>query len=76
MGTAVSTPTSPLAISRSQSSYASGDGLVVTYTIHNSLPPTQAPDVVPGQTLTDTLAALDALTPGRPQHAAPGHPRL
>ena len=54
------TPTSPLAISRSQSSYANGDGLTVTYTIHNSLSPTNAPDVTPGQTLTDTLAALDS----------------
>lgn len=59
VATAVTTPhTAPLAISRSQSSYASGDGLVVTYTIHNNLPPTQAPDVTPGQPLTDTLAAL------------------
>ncbi|MFO7538925.1 MAG: PKD domain-containing protein [Chloroflexota bacterium] len=61
--TAVSTPTAPLAIARSQSSYASGENLVVTYTVHNSLPPTQAPDVVPGQTLTDTLAVLDNFDP-------------
>jgi uncharacterized membrane protein/PKD repeat protein/uncharacterized protein YegL len=57
------TTASPLTISRSQSSYASGDGLTVTYAIHNSLPPTQAPDVVPGQTLTDTLAALGNFDP-------------
>ncbi len=60
--TAVATTatTAPLAISRSQSSYTNGDGLTVTYTIHNSLPPTNAPAVTPGQTLTDTLAALDS----------------
>jgi uncharacterized membrane protein/uncharacterized protein YegL len=56
---ATTTAVSPIAISRSQSSYASGENLTVTYTVYNSLPPTQAPDVVAGQTLTDTLAALD-----------------
>jgi uncharacterized membrane protein len=58
--TAVSTP---LTIARSQSSYASGENLIVTYTVYNSLPPTQSPDVVAGQSLTDTLAALDGFDP-------------
>lgn len=58
--TAVTTPpTNAIAIARAQSSYASGDELTITYTVYNSLPPTQAPDVTPGQPLTDTLAALD-----------------
>ncbi|HRQ38150.1 MAG TPA: PKD domain-containing protein [Chloroflexota bacterium] len=52
-------PPHVIALARAQSSYASGQNLTVTYTVHNSLPPTQAPDVIPGQPITDTLAALE-----------------
>jgi uncharacterized membrane protein len=58
--TAVSPTNTAISVSRSQSSYTSGSGLVITYTVTNQLPPSLAPAVTAGMNLTDTLAAIDA----------------
>ncbi|MBP6471172.1 MAG: VCBS repeat-containing protein [Chloroflexi bacterium] len=63
--TAVSTPTTPdvlqpLTLTRAQSTYQAGGTAVITYTLRNTLAPTIRPDVAPGATITDTLAAISA----------------
>jgi uncharacterized membrane protein len=59
----------PLAISRSQSTFdataAPGNVLTVTFTVHNNLPPLDAPQLDPGATVTETVAALAAFDYGQ-----------
>ncbi|MBP7593460.1 MAG: hypothetical protein KBA85_17790, partial [Chloroflexi bacterium] len=50
----------PLELSRAQSTYQAGGTAVITYTLRNILPPTIRPEAAPGDTITDTLAAISA----------------
>jgi len=64
--TAVSAPPTtpdvrqPLTLSRVQSTYQAGGTAVITYTLRNTLAPTIRPEAEPGDTITDTLAAISA----------------
>jgi len=50
----------PLELSRAQSTYQAGGTAVITYTLRNTLSPTIRPEAAPGDTITDTLAAISA----------------
>ncbi|MCA9979795.1 MAG: hypothetical protein KDD89_03160, partial [Anaerolineales bacterium] len=53
----------PLTIARVQSSYQAGNTAVVTYTLRNNLSARNYPQIAPGLTVTDTVAALADFDP-------------
>lgn len=50
----------PLSLTRGQSTYQADGTAVITYTLRNSLAPTIRPDASPTDTITDTVAAIEA----------------
>ncbi len=63
---------SPLAISRVQSSYTAPGTVAITYTVHNTLSPVIIPPAPASPTITDTLAALDGFDPLRDPNTVRG----
>ncbi|MBI1297674.1 hypothetical protein GC175_22280 [bacterium] len=53
----------PLTISRVQSRYQTGGAVEITYTLHNNLTPTRAPETTAGAPVTDTVALLTTFDP-------------
>ncbi|MCZ7666648.1 MAG: hypothetical protein M5U34_05155 [Chloroflexi bacterium] len=51
---------SPLTLSKAQSTFQAGATAVITYTLRNTLPPTLRPDADANDTITDTIAAINA----------------
>jgi uncharacterized membrane protein/PKD repeat protein len=59
----------PLSVVRTQSSFTgAGGALVITYTVRNNLSPQQLPDVPPGATPEQIVAALAAFDPTSDPH--------
>ena len=51
---------SPLTLSKAQSTFQAGGTAVITYTVRNTLGPTLRPDADASDTITDTIAAINA----------------
>ena len=62
--TAVRAPdplTSPITVARVQSRYQTGNQVRITYFVNNNLPPTLAPEVALGTSITDTVGILSGV---------------
>lgn len=61
-----------LSVSRVQSNYEVSGALTITYTVTNNRPPTLFPDITPGATMTETVAATAGFDSGRDPNTVRG----